>query len=231
MTAQRTGESRTPLSRERVLQAAVALADRGGLTALTMRTLADDLGVEAMSLYYHVANKEAILDGVVEVVVGEIQDAVDDLDLARPSTDWKADMRATILTARKVLLAHPWIPPVIETRAALSIPVIAYHEDLIRIMRDGGFSWDLAHHALHALGSRALGFSQELFKPDEAAGEDEMPDVEAMVASFPNIVGMITAVAHDPSEDSLGWCDDETEFQFALDLMLDGLDRLRSEVS
>lgn len=227
-----TASNRRPtLSRERVLTAAVELADRDGLAALTMRNLAEELGVEAMSLYYHVANKEAILDGVVDVVVEEIQREVSALDLRTPTEDWKADMRSVILTARQVLLNHPWIPPVIETRVVLSLPVIAYHDNLLRLMREGGFSWDLAHHALHALGSRAMGFSQELFKPDDADGSDDTENIGAMMEMFPNIVGMLAEISHDPGEDSLGWCDDETEFTFALDLMLDGLDRRRAAVS
>lgn len=227
MTASPTPDTRIPLNRERVLSAAVNLADREGLAALTMRKLAEDLGVEAMSLYHHVANKEEILDGVVELVVEEIRSEVDALGLPIPSIDWKSDMRATILAARTVLLSHPWIPPVIATRATLSFPVIAYHDNLLRLMRDGGFSWDLAHHSLHALGSRALGFSQELFAPNDAAGEADMPAVEEMIETFPHIVGMLSAISHDPVDPSLGWCDDQTEFEFALDLLLDGLEALR----
>lgn len=227
VTAQPVPDAREPLSKERVLLAAVDLADRKGLAALTMRNLADDLGVEAMSLYYHVANKEAILDGVVDVIIEEIQRDVASLELPEPSLNWKQDMRTTILTARKVLLRHPWIPPVIETRAVLSFPVIAYHDNLLRLMRDGGFSWDLAHHSIHALGSRGMGFSQELFTPTDTTGDEAMPPVEEMMEVFPNIVGMLGAITHDPADPSLGWCDDQTEFEFALDILLDGMETLR----
>jgi AcrR family transcriptional regulator len=109
---------RTPLSRDRVLQAAVDLADRDGIDALTMRNLAADLGVEAMSLYHHVANKEAILDGVVEVVVAEINDATAQVPDPPGPDQWKDVLRARILVARQVLLAHPWAPGVIESRTA-----------------------------------------------------------------------------------------------------------------
>src|SRR5918996_2047285 len=105
-----TPEPRTPLTRQRVLQAAVGLADHGGLPSLTMRSLAAELGVEAMSLYYHVANKDDLLDGVIEVVVGEINDAVAERRGQISNGDWKRAMRARILAARQVLLRHPWAP-------------------------------------------------------------------------------------------------------------------------
>jgi AcrR family transcriptional regulator len=203
---------RVPLSRTRVLGAAVDVADREGLDALTMRRLAQELDVEAMSLYHHVANKEAVLDGVVEVVLDEILATVDDLD-ATSAADWQAAMRARILTAREVLLAHPWAPPVIETRTTLSPPIIAYYDGLLGILHRGGFTYDLAHHAMHALGSRALGFTQELFEPDdaEAAEDDVTAMLEQMADQFPHIVGMVAEVAHDDPDSILGWCDDQVE--------------------
>ncbi|MFA9429979.1 TetR family transcriptional regulator [Egicoccus sp. AB-alg2] len=167
MTSQSEARTpRRPLSRERVLRAAIDLADRDGIEALTMRNLAQGLGVEAMSLYHHVRNKDALLDGVVEVVVEEINAAVAPVD-GTSAQDWKAAMRERILTARAVLLRHPWAPALIETRPSISLAVMRYYDDLLALMRTGGFSYDLAHHALHALGSRALGFTQELFAPDD----------------------------------------------------------------
>ena len=95
-------------------------------------------------------------------------------------------------------------------------------------MRDGGFSYDLAHHALHALGSRALGFAQELFDPGDGAGDEEgTAALAAMADQFPHLVGMMAEIAHDDPDSTLGWCDDQTEFDFGLDLILDGLDRMR----
>lgn len=225
MTTRARERYHAALTRERVLEAAVALADREGLPALTMRRLAAELGVEAMSLYHHVPNKEALLDGVVEVVVEEINAAVGVHDRPEPTRDWKADLRESVLTARQVLLRHPWAPALIETRSSLSLPVVAYHEHVLRLMREGGFSYDLAHHALHALGSRALGFTQELFRPDDAVGEEEVPDLP--VEQFPHLAGMLAEAPHTGSDASLGWCDDQSEFEFALDLLLDGLERLR----
>jgi AcrR family transcriptional regulator len=210
-----------------VLRAAVDLADEGGIEALTMRRLADELGVEAMSLYYHVENKEAILDGVVDAVVEEIGEAIGGFGVASEIGDWKQALRERILTARQVMLRHPWAPGVIETRTAMSLPVVRYHEGILGIMREGGFSYDLAHHALHALGSRALGFSQELFEPEdpEVADEEAAAMFEQMADQFPYLIAMLGEVAHDDPDSTLGWCDDQVEFEFGLDLILDGLDR------
>ena len=103
-----------------------------------------------------------------------------------------------------------------------------YVDGLLGLMHAGGFSYDLAHHALHALGSRAFGFTQELFEPsNEAAEEESTAMVESMAAQFPHVTAMLAEVAHDDPESTLGWCDDQFEFEFGLDLVLDGLDRLR----
>lgn len=228
-TSRQLDQVRVPLTRERVLRAAVDLADREGIDALTMRNLAEDLGVEAMSLYYHVANKEAILDGVVEMVVDEINDALATIDQSASGDEWKGAVRRRILTARDVLLRHRWAPGLIESRATMSAAVVLYFEGLLGLMRRGGFSYDIAHHALHALGSRALGFTQELFQPangDEEEASSEM--FEEMADQLPYLMGMMMEVAHEDPDTTLGWCDDQTEFEFGLDLLLDGLDRIRA---
>jgi AcrR family transcriptional regulator len=216
-----TTEARIPLSRERVLRAAVELADEHGLRALTMRRLAEELGAEAMSLYYHVAKKEDVLDGIVDVVAQEITDAVARLS---PDEDWKPAVRSRILTAREVFLRHRWAPELFETRSSKSLAVLYYYDALVGRLHAGGFSYDLIHHALHALGSRALGFSQELFDPAAGDSTDVPPE---LAGRLPNLVGMLSEIAHDDPASTLGWCDDQTEFEFGLDLILDGLDRLR----
>jgi AcrR family transcriptional regulator len=223
------GGTQTPLSRERVLRAAVGLADARGLESLTMRNLAEALGVEAMSLYYHVANKEAILDGVVDVIMSEIDEAVHRVDAPLSVNHWKTAMRARILAARQILLRHPWAPGVFETRTTQSPAVLRYFDALLGLFRHGGFSYDLAHHALHALGSRALGFTQELFKPDVNDTDDETtPEIpEEMARQLPHLVEMLQEVAHDDPDSTLGWCDDQAEFEFGLDLILDGLEQIR----
>src|SRR6516165_2814572 len=167
--------ARIPLSRERVLRAAVKLADEGGIESVTMRRLADELGAEAMSLYYHVSNKEDVLDGIADAVAREINQAVNRVDVSSGGASWKLAMRSRILTAREVLLRHPWAPGLFQTRTTTSPAIIGYYDALVGVMRSGGFSYDLAHHALHALGSRALGFSQELFDPGGGAGSSDPP--------------------------------------------------------
>ncbi len=222
---------RVPLSRERVLAAAVALADREGMGSLTMRNVAHELGVEAMSLYYHVANKEEVLDGMVEVVAREINDAMSRIDPSTDGADWKPTVREKILNAREVLLRHPWAPGVLETRTNMSPEVIRYFDSLLGLFRRGGFSYDLAHHAMHALGSRALGFTQELFDPDDqSAGDEEATALLARMADqVPYLVEMMMEITHDDPDSTLGWCDDQFEFEFGLDLILDGLERLRDK--
>jgi AcrR family transcriptional regulator len=211
-----------------VLRAAVKVADEGGVESLTMRRLAEELGAEAMSLYYHVANKEDVLDGIADAVAGEINQAVDQVDVPSGGASWKTAMRRRILAARQVLLRHPWAPGLFETRTTTSPAIIRHFDALVGLMRDGGFSYDLAHHALHALGSRALGFSQELFDPGNGAGPGDLTAAPADMASqFPHLATMLTEIAHDDPGSTLGWCDDQTEFEFGLDLILNGLDLLR----
>lgn len=212
----------------RVLSTAIGLADEGGIESLTMRRLAELLGVEAMSLYHHVANKEDVLDGVVDVIVGEINEVVARIDTPAAGAAWQQAVRQRILTAREVLLRHRWAPGVIQTRTNTSQAVLRYYDGLLGLMREGGFSYDQTHHALHVLGSRALGFTQELFDPGDGPVDAEaMAALDAMSEALPNLVGMLREVAHDDPDSTLGWCDDQFEFEFALDLILDGLDRLR----
>jgi AcrR family transcriptional regulator len=223
-------QPRLPLSRERVLRAAVKIADSDGIEALTMRRLGEDLGAEAMSLYYHVANKEDVLDGIAETVVTEINEVVGKIDVPSAGAHWKAAVRCRILAAREVLLRHPWAPGVFETRTTTSTAVLLYYDGLLKLMRDGGFSYDVIHHALHAFGSRALGFAQEMFDPGGGSGasdEETGAALAGLADKIPHLVGMFMEVAHDDPDSTLGWCDDKTEFEFGLDLILDGLDRLR----
>jgi AcrR family transcriptional regulator len=212
-----------------VLRAAVAIADRQGIEALTMRSLAHELGVEAMSLYYHVPNKEAVLDGVVDVIIEEIAQAASSIGLPSMPKQWKETMRQRILAGRAVLLRHKWAPPVIATRTTISPAVARYFDGIVGLFRNGGFTYDLAHHALHALGSRALGFTQELFEPEvpQEGEEEAMSMLAEMANQLPHLIGMVQAAVHEDPESTLGWCDDQFEFEFGLDLILEGLDRLR----
>jgi AcrR family transcriptional regulator len=219
---------RLPLTRERVLHAAVALADERGIDALTMRNLGHELGVEAMSLYNHVSNKADLLDGLVEIVTGEVVAAVDEIGPPASPAEWKAVARQRILTAREVLLRHRWAPGLLESRTGMPPSLLAYYDSLLGLMREAGFSLDLAHHALHALGSRALGFSQELFVTDDKGVDADAAAVtfRQMAGRYPHLTELLRIMTHDP-DSTLGGCDDQLEFEFGLDLLLDGLERLR----
>ncbi len=221
--------ARRPLSRDLVLRSAVALADQSGIDAVSMRRLGQELGVEAMSLYHHVHRKDDLLGGMVETVVAEINLAVGALRGPDPAADWRAALRARVLTARGLMLRHTWLPGVLESRTTVSPGVIRYYEGVLATLRAGGFSYDLAHHALHALGSRVLGFSQELFDPSTPAEDAASQAALAELATeLPHLVEMLAEVAHDDPGSTLGWCDDQTEFEFGLDVVLDGLERRRS---
>ena len=223
-------ETRIPLSRDRVLRAAIELADEQGLGALTMRNLAAELDVEAMSLYYHVANKEALFDGIVDMLIGEIETELGGFEPLAPAADWMQALRHRILTARTVMLRHRWAPTVIESRTSMTPPLLRYFDSLLGILIDGGFSNDLGHHAMHALGSRALGFNQELFAPDDSTGgESDSGSLQELASQLPYLVGMLAEVMHDDPDSTLGWCDDQTEFEFGLDILLEGLERRRAD--
>ncbi|KUO14082.1 TetR/AcrR family transcriptional regulator C-terminal domain-containing protein [Streptomyces sp. DSM 15324] len=217
-------QQRAPLSRKRVLDTAVALADEGGVDALSMRRIAQALGVVPMALYKHVAHKNALLDGMIDALVAEI-------DPPSPDADWKTAVRGRVLSARRMLLRHPWAPGVIEARmkarATPTPAVLAYLDSMIGIFRAGGFPVDLVHHAMHVMGSRLLGFSQELFEDrTDRVPDPDAPSPEEMAARYPHLTELARAVAHDEASVVGSGCDDQYEFEFALDLTLDGLERL-----
>ncbi|MFI1703143.1 TetR/AcrR family transcriptional regulator C-terminal domain-containing protein [Streptomyces griseoruber] len=217
-------QQRAPLSRKRVLDTAVALADEGGVDALSMRRIAQALGVVPMALYKHVAHKNELLDGMIDALVGEI-------DPPSADADWKTAVRRRVLSARRMLLRHPWAPAVIEARmkarATPTPAVLAYLDSMIGIFRAGGFPVDLVHHAMHVMGSRLLGFSQEVFEDrTDRAPDPDAPPPEEMAARYPHLTELARAVAHDEESVVGSGCDDQAEFEFALDLTLDGLERL-----
>jgi AcrR family transcriptional regulator len=221
---------RPPLTRERVLRAAVELADERGIELLTMRNLGHELGVEAMSLYNHVNNKEDVLDGLVEVVVGEVIAAVDKVEPVAGAAGWKDVMRARILAAREVLLRHRWAPGVLESRTDIPPSLVPYYDSVLGLMREAGFSIDLAHHALHALGTRTLGFTRELFVTEDTEVDPDVAAVmlQQMAGRFPYLGELMRVVTHDAGSTLGSGCDDQFEFEFGLDLLLDGLEQLRA---
>jgi AcrR family transcriptional regulator len=218
-----TARAREPLTKERILRASVALADEVGVESLSMRRLAQELGVVPMALYKHVANKDELFDGMIDVVVGEIDPPIE-------GADWKTTMRRRILSARRALLRHPWASSVLESRGEPTPTVIGYMDSMMGVFLDGGFSVDLMHHAMHVMGSRILGFSQELFDDTASMPADKAAEIWTQMAEYyPNIAKLIP-VAMGTHEGPVvgGGCDDQFEFEFALDLVLEGLERLRS---
>ena len=214
-----TAERRIPLTRERVLRTAVDLADRGGIAALSMRKLGQELGVDAMALYRHFRNKDDLLDGLVEMIVAEI-------DRPASTADWKSALREQAMAARGVMLRHPWARRVLEERPKGGPAFLAYVESVLGTLLDGGFSMEVAHHTLHVLGSRIFGFNQDVF---EDSGPDPSPEEAAAaaqsLAGYPRVAELARSVSHDGV---LGRCDDDVEFAFGLDLILGGLERARA---
>jgi AcrR family transcriptional regulator len=203
-----------------VLRAAVALADEGGIELLSMRRLAEELGVVPMALYKHVANKDQLLDGMIDVVVGEIDPPV-------AGAGWKSAVRERILSARRALLRHPWASRVMESKPNPTPVVLAYMDSMIGLFRAGGFSVNLTHHVMHTIGSRVMGFTQELFNDSSTVD----PEVAALMMrelgpKFPNVLAIATAASHEGESVVGPGCDDQYEFEFALDLLLDGFERL-----
>jgi AcrR family transcriptional regulator len=216
---------RAPLSRDRVLRAAVALADDSGIESVSMRRLADELHVVPMALYKHVANKEELLDGMLDVVVCEI-------DPPDSGADWKSVVRKRILSARRALLRHPWASRVMESRTSPTPVVLEYLDSMIGLFRAGGFSVNLTHHLIHAIGSRLMGFTQELF--DDSRSRSLEPEQLAVMTRemgkrYPYVVQIAGAASHEGESVVGPGCDDQFEFEFALDLLLDGFERLRQE--
>jgi AcrR family transcriptional regulator len=206
---------RAPLSRERVLRAALALADEGGVEGVSMRRLGQVLGVEAMSLYKHVADKEAILDGIADLVMEEVEVPSADLD-------WRTAIRRSAISAHEALRRHPWAGLVLESRRNPGPARLRYLDAVVGVLRGAGFDTLTVARAFMALDSHTYGFTmQEAALPfDEAgaAGVAEELAARVLADAYPNLVAMAElAMSGVPMLD----------FEFGLDLLLDGLERLR----
>lgn len=223
-------KTRRPLTRERVLKAAIKLADRNGLGALSMRRLGTELGVEAMSLYRYFDSKEALLNGMAEQLFTEISGAVAERPPAL-TANWKSDLRSRCLTARSVVMHHAWTPALLAERQSIPFAMYAYIDRIVALLVEAGFSYSITHRALHALGSLPFGFVQELFSPPSSGGKldvDAAPnDFTRIAALLPNLSAMVASEIHQTLEPTIGWCDSQTEFEFTVDLLLDGLERIR----
>ena len=221
--ARPAAEPRVPLSRERVLRAAVTRADERGLKSLTMRSLGEAVGVEAMSLYNHVANKDDLLDGMVDLVFSEIQ-------LPTSGGDWKTAMRQRAISAREALARHPWALGLMESRTSPGPAALRHHDAVLGCLRNGGFPVELAAHAFSALDSYIYGFVlQEANLPFDTA--EETAEVAQMILQqlpadqYPHLTELTIEHVLQPGYHY------GDEFEYGLDLILDGLDRARSEPS
>ena len=212
-------ETRVALSRERVLEAAVALADEAGIGALTMRRLAQELGVEAMTLYYYVARKDDILNGIVDIVLGEIE-------LSSPGAHWKPALRQMGISAYEVLVRHPWAASLVLSSSGTSQARLRYMESILGTLRQAGFSAEMTDHGYHALESHIMGFTLWEVGMDLGSAEELAGKATAFLRVLEHErLPYITEHVHQHLKPRRP--DDEGEFAFGLDLILDGLERLR----
>jgi AcrR family transcriptional regulator len=211
----REPQRRVPLSRERVLSGALEVADAGGITALTIRSLADKLGVKPMSVYHHVANKDEILDCIVDLVFSEIE-------LPTAGGDWHTEMRRRAISARQALRRHPWAIQLLQSRTDPGPATLRHHNAIIGSLRGAGFSVQMTAHAFALIDSYVFGFALS-----EAALPIHGPETVAEVAgsmmrqfptdAYPHLVEFSTEHILKPGYDF------GAEFEFGLDLILDAL--------
>jgi AcrR family transcriptional regulator len=216
--SQPTADARIPLSRDRILVAAIALADEAGIESLSMRNLAQERGVEAMSLYYYVANKGELLGGMLDIVFSEMELPSDD-------GDWRAAMRASAISAHHVLLAHPWACQLLGSPTSPSPARLRWMNGILGRLRGAGFSPEMTHHAYHALDSHIVGFTLWVLPYLEIARE--RPELvhefmaQPLLEELPHLAEHVEVHVSDRAGDT-------SEFDFGLDLVLDGLERMRA---
>lgn len=211
-------KARVPLDRERLLRGAMAIADAAGNSALTMRSLAKRLGVKPMAIYHHVANKEEILDGIVDMVFAEI-------DLPPIDTDWRTAMRHRAVSARRVLAHHPWAIPLMESRANPGPATLRHHDAVIGTLRRAGFSIEMTAHAYSLLDSYIYGFAlqESVSLPFDKEAAPEVAErllAQSPTDTYPHLAEL--AIGHVLQPDY----DYGNEFEYGLDLILNGLDRV-----
>jgi AcrR family transcriptional regulator len=205
------------LSKERVLRAAIALADQGGIESLSMRKLAEAVGLRPMSLYHYVANKDEILNGILALVVREFE-------LAREEGEWKPAIRASAISAHQVLLQHPWACTLMMSPGRVSAARLQYMEALLARLRAAGFSAETTDHAYHALDSHIIGYTlwhTGYSTAIRAAGPDlSAQSFQELLAGFPYLT------EHAQQHERKRRPDEATDYEFGLDLLLDSLERL-----
>jgi AcrR family transcriptional regulator len=215
-----THERRVPLDRERVLRAAITLADAGGIEALSMRRLGRALGVEAMSLYNHVSGKDDILSGIVDIIVG-------DIDVGRSAADWKAAMRRRSISLRTVFSRHPWALGLLESRRNLGPAALRYLDSVLGVLREAGFSVAMAVRAFSILDSYVHGFCiQEQSMPSGSAAEArELAEQflrQLPTSEYPHLAAVTVDVVTKAGFDF------QKEFESGLDLLLEALGSCRA---
>ncbi len=211
-------QARTPLSRERVLGAAVELADEGGLTVLSMRRLAQHLGVEAMSLYHYVKRKDDILGGMLDMVFDEIE-------LPRIDGSWRAAIRASAISAHHVLLQHHWACSLLMTPSEPSRAQLTYMDAVLGRLRGAGLTVEQTHHAYHALDSHIVGYT--LWLLPYLALVKERPNIEQEFLADLPVDELPYLFEHVEYHLAGAELDGVSGFEFGLDLILDGLERIR----
>ena len=219
----RDNATRPRLSRERVLQGAMAVADKGGIASLTIRSLAAELGVKPMSVYHHVKNKDEILDGIVDIVFGEIE-------LPRIGGEWHSEMWRRATSARAAMRRHPWAIGLVETRTSPGRATLRHHDAIIGTLRAGGFSVEMTAHAFALIDAYVYGFVlSEVTLPFD--GPDTVPEVaEHMMeqfspADYPHLVEFAVEHVMKPGYDY------GEEFEYGLTVILDGLASFLEDVS
>jgi AcrR family transcriptional regulator len=208
------------LSRERILRTAMELADAGGLASLSMRKLAQTLGVEAMSLYHYVANKDDLLDGLVDLVFSEIS-------LPPRDIDWKMAMRRRAITAREVLGRHPWSIGLLESRHRPGPATLAHHDAVIGFLKEAGFSVAMTAHAYSLLDSYIYGFALQQASMPLQSPQEVVEVVDIIMRQFPTEAHPYLAEFTLQHVLQPGY-DYAQEFDFGLDLILDGLECVRN---
>ncbi len=215
MAPENDTSSRQPLTRTRILYAAVDLVDRQGLDALTMRRLGAQLGVEAMALYKHVANKDDILDGILDLVVAEIEPPIE-------GTEWKIAMRRRAVSAREIFRRHSWAVGLLESRRSLGPTVLRYLDAILGNLRSAGFATEDAIHTFWILDSYVYGHViQETSMPLRTAGDPTAPAGSVPEQMTANEYPHLMEAGEHARTSSYGF---DEEFEFGLDLILDALE-------
>jgi len=215
--SEQTAQRRVPLTRDRILRAAIQIADTEGLEALTMRRLGQELGVQAMSLYNHVANKDDLYQGIVDLAMNEIEPP-------SPDADWKTALRDTAISAHRAFVRHPWACSLHMETPRINDERMEWMEGVLRTLREAGFTPNMTHHAYHALDSHITGFTLWLVNMPFDSREELLDMAKDFIPSisperFPYVIEHAQEHLEDPDPD------EPSEFEFGLDLILEGLER------